>query len=130
MDESTNTNDITLECFINKNCEDKYYKAKYYEIAAHYDKIRHHRNELLLIFINYIDDKDFQVNYSLDELFQNFTKAYFQHLDFENTENNNKYYHDEEREEEDENLLFGKIENDPISSFWGKSVRKSTRGRR
>ena len=99
-------------------------KAKYDEIAAHYDKIRHHKSELLQLFTNSIDDKDFQVNHSLDELFQNFTKAYFQHLDFKNTENNNKYYHNEEHEEDDENMLFGKIENDPVPSFWGKSVRK------
>lgn len=129
MDESTNINDITLECFINKNCKDKYLKnhkkAKYDEITEHYDNIRKHKNQLLQIFTNYIDDKDFQLNHSLDELFQNFTKAYFQHLDFKNTENNNKYYHDyEEHEEDDENMLFGKIENDPISSFWGSNVRK------
>ena len=63
MDEYTNINDITLECFINKNCKDKYLKnhnkAKYDEIAAHYDKIRHHKSELLQLFTNYIDDKDF-----------------------------------------------------------------------
>ena len=74
MDESTNINDITLECFINKNCKDKYLKnhnkAKYDEIAAHYDKIRHHKSELLQLFTNYIDDKDFQVNHSMMNYFK------------------------------------------------------------
>lgn len=123
--DSSDINKITLECFINKNCKDKYLKnhnkAKYDELNEKFDNIQNNREKILDLFTQYLDNKDFEVNNTLDELFQNFVKAYFQHMDFINTENNNKYF-DYDKEEDD--VLFGTVNEDPITSFWGKGVKK------
>jgi membrane peptidoglycan carboxypeptidase len=124
--DSSDINKITLECFINKNCKDKYLKnhnkAKYDELNEKFDNIQNNREKILDLFTQYLDNKDFQVNTTLDELFQNFVKAYFQHMDFINTENNNKYF--DYDKEEDDDVLFGTINEDPVTSFWGKGVKK------
>lgn len=124
--DSSDINKITLECFINKNCKDKYLKnhdkAKYDEINDRFNNIQNNREKILHLFTQYLDNKDFQVNTTLDELFQNFVKAYFQHMDFINTENNNKYF--DYNKEEDDDVLFGTINEDPVTSFWGTSVKK------
>ena len=124
--DSSDINKITLECFINKNCKDKYLKnhdkAKYDELNEKFDNIQNNREKILHLFTQYLDNKDFQVNTTLDELFQNFVKAYFQHMDFINTENNNKYF--DYNKEEDDDVLFGTINEDPVTSFWGKGVKK------
>ena len=123
--DSSDINKITLECFINKNCKDKYLKnhdkAKYDELNEKFDNIQNNREKILHLFTQYLDNKDFQVNTTLDELFQNFVKAYFQHMDFINTENNNKYF---DYDKEDDDVLFGTINEDPVISFWGKGVKK------
>lgn len=124
--DSSDINKITLECFINKNCKDKYLKnhdkAKYDEINDRFNNIQNNREKILHLFTQYLDNKNFQVNTTLDELFQNFVKAYFQHMDFINTENNNKYF--DYNKEEDDDVLFGTINEDPVTSFWGTSVKK------
>ena len=124
--DSSDINKITLECFINKNCKDKYLKnhdkAKYDEINDRFNNIQNNREKILHLFTQYLDNKDFQVNTTLDELFQNFVKAYFQHMDFINTENNNKYF--DYNKEDDDDVLFGTINEDPVTSFWGTSVKK------
>ena len=124
--DSSDINKITLECFINKNCKDKYLKnhdkAKYDEINDRFNNIQNNREKILHLFTQYLDNKDFQVNTTLDELFQNFVKAYFQHMDFINTENNNKYF--DYNKEEDDDVLFGTINEDPVTSFWGTDVKK------
>lgn len=123
--DSSDINKITLECFINKNCKDKYLKnhnkAKYDELNEKFDNIQNNREKILDLFTQYLDNKDFEVNNTLDELFQNFVKAYFQHMDFINTENNNKYF---DYDKEEDNVLFGTVNEDPITSFWGKGVKK------
>ena len=43
-------------------------------------------------------------------------------MDFINTENNNKYF--DYNKEEDDDVLFGTINEDPVTSFWGTSVKK------
>ena len=124
--DSSDINKITLECFINKNCKDKYLKnhdkAKYDEINHRFNNIQNNREKILHLFTQYLDNKNFQVNTTLDELFQNFVKAYFQHMDFINTENNNKYF--DYNKEDDDDVLFGTINEDPVTSFWGTSVKK------
>lgn len=127
MEPESNINQITLECLLNKNCYNKYLmnhdKAKYDEMEHHFSRIKKHREKLTTIFKNYLDDKDYQVNSTLDELFSNFVKAAIQHIEFKESENNNKYYENHD-EPEDEDTLFGNVNEDPVASFWGKGVKK------
>ena len=128
MEPESNINQITLECLINKSCYNKYLmnhdKAKYDEMEEQFSIMKKHREKLMNMFRNYLDDKDYQVNSILDELFANFIKAAIQHVEFKESENNNKYYDEFERENDDEDTLFGNMNEDPVASFWGKGAKK------
>ena len=127
MEPESNINQITLECLINKNCYNKYLmnhdKVKYDEIEHHFSTIKKHREKLMNMFRNYLDDKDYQLNSTLDELFSNFVKTAIQHIEFKESENNNKYYENHD-ENEDEDTLFGSVNEDPVASFWGVGAKK------
>lgn len=127
MEPESNINQITLECLINKNCYNKYLmnhdKVKYDEMEHHFSRIKKHREKLTTIFKNYLDDKDYQLNSTLDELFSNFVKAAIQHIEFKESENNNKYYENHD-ENEDEDTLFGNVNENRVASFWGVGAKK------
>ena len=128
MEPESNINQITLECLINKNCYNKYLinhdKVKYDALEEHFNTIKKHREKIMNIFTSYLDERDCQVNGTLDELFSNFVKAAIQHIEFKESENNNKYYNDYETENDDEDTLFGNMSDDPVASFWGKGAKK------
>lgn len=128
MEPESNINQITLECLINKSCYNKYLmnhdKVKYDEMEEQFSLMKKHREKIMNMFRSYLDDKDYQVNSTLDELFGNFVKAAIQHVEFKESENNNKYYDEFERENDDEDTLFGNMNEDPVTSFWGKGVKK------
>ena len=127
MDSSNNSfiDDLTLQYLTNKTvynkCLSTIDESKYNEVKRFHNKINDHKETILEITENYLNNPELQISSDLDNIFETFVKHCIRHIEMKKVESINDY-----NKNDDPDMLFEKMEEsfDPIHSFWGPGVRK------
>lgn len=127
MDSSNNSfiDDLSLQYLTNKTvynkCLSTIDESKYNEVKNFHNKINDHKERILEITKNYLNNPELQISSDLDNIFETFVKHCIRHIEMKKLESINDY-----NKNDDPDTLFEKMEEclDPIHSFWGAGVRK------
>jgi len=121
---------LTLELLMNKSKFQKYVEKtdprKYAEIQDHRSNIIKHRNSILSMAQDLLNDPDMQINTEINDSFDAFVKSAIRHIQYKEMQYKNlpssksPFTNQDDADEDD--VLFGNMDNEdiPSSSFWGK----------
>jgi hypothetical protein len=118
-----NIDQLTLETFMNKKNYKKYIEKanpqKYTEIQNHHLDLMKYRGSIITMTDDLLENPNLQITTEINDIFDAYTKTIIRHFKNKEFERKNPYYEDETQDEE-EDILFGKIDDIPKESLWGK----------
>ena len=121
--------DITLQLISNKTQYNKYLNVsnpeRNNELQEYYETIKRHKNDIVGILDDYIDDPKTQISSDMNNALETFMKACLKHFELKEAENKNAFHY---VENQDDDMMFGSIDNTPpketCHTLWGENVRK------
>jgi hypothetical protein len=133
---SNSIDEITLQLMTNKAQYKKYISkvdpVKYSEQQGFLAKVAKYRYKIQSLFSTLLENPETQITNSVNDGFEHFITTCIKHIELKDIENRRG---DRETEDDDEDVLFGNMEEssnplqeerEPSSSYWGKSIKKTT----
>jgi hypothetical protein len=113
---------ITLELLMNKNHYRRYIAKtdpnQYDEMQEHLQTVSKHRNSILQITTDLLNNPNKQITTEVNEIFDAYVKTLIRHFKMKELETTNPY-NKNQNQDQDEDVLFGQMdETSETNSFW------------
>jgi hypothetical protein len=103
---------LTLEYLMNKNTYNRYIEKtdpnKYKQEQEFREKINKYKSKMISLTLQYLDNRDFQVNNELDEMIYQYAKTFIKYFEMKDLENVNEYTD----VNDDQDTMFVNMESD------------------